>query len=243
MTSIGELETHRMGLAAHCYRMLGSVVDADDAVQDTLLRAWRGSASFDGRSSVRTWRFRIATNVCLDALARRRKQQRMFDEGPQPAATRHWLEPVATDALEQPAAPAAADPAAVVDRHESVRLAFVAALQHLPAKQRAALLLAEVLGWSAREIADAIDATVPSVNSALQRARASVSDADLSAAADALTDAQRRRLERYVQAFRGGDATSFAGLLREDAGFRVPEGQAAWAIRFRCWRGCGGAGR
>lgn len=240
MTTIRDLEAHRVALAGHCYRMLGSVVDADDAVQETLLRAWRGIGTFDGRAALGTWLHRIATNVCLDALGDRRREQRVFAEAaPAAPARRHWLQPVANADPDQRAAPGALDPAALVDRQESVRLAFVAALQHLPPKQRAALLLAEVLGWSAQEIADAIDATVPAVNSALQRARASLADGELLAKpAAGMSAAQQRRLDRYVTAFHGGDVASFAGLLREDAGFRLPQGEAAWAIRFRCWRGC-----
>lgn len=239
MTTIAELEAHRIALAAHCYRLLGSVVDADDAVQETLLRGWRAIATYDGRASLHTWLARIATNVCLDALERRRKSPRALTDAAPPSPTRaHWLEPVRPDPQHDPEAPGG-DPAAEFDRQETVRLAFVAALQYLPAKQRAALLLAEVLGWSAQEIADAIGTSVAAVHSALQRARATIGEGDLlTASAHGLSAAQMRRLERYVATFRRGDVAAFAGLLGEDAGHAVPSGESAWAIRFRCWRGC-----
>jgi RNA polymerase sigma-70 factor (ECF subfamily) len=242
MTTIADLEAHRVALAAHCYRMLGSVVDADDAVQEALLRGWRAITTFDGRASLHTWLQRIATNVCLDAIERRSRTPRALTDVAPPAAPRaHWLQPVADGAEHDREAPGG-DPAAAFDQQESVRLAFVAALQHLPARQRAALLLAEVLGWSAQEIADAIETSVAAVNSALQRARATIGEGDLLAApADGLSGAQQRRLERYVAIFRQGDVAAFAGLLSEDAGHQVPSGEAAWAIRFRCWRGCGAA--
>jgi RNA polymerase sigma-70 factor (ECF subfamily) len=235
MTTAAELETHREDLRGHCARMLGSAVDADDAVQETLVRAWRSVDRFDGRSSLRTWLRRIATNVCLDVLAERARRWRPI-ELLEPPSRVHWAVPV----TREPAL--AGDPADELAQQQSIRLAFVAALQHLPAKQRAALLLAEVLGWSATEIADAIDATVASVNSALQRARATLKERHLVAgSAGALSAAQERRLERYVSAFARDDADAFAGLLREDAGFRPPSAQDAWAIRFRCWRGCLGS--
>src|SRR5262249_33233243 len=158
-------------LTGHCYRMLGSAVDADDAVQETILRAWRRIDGFNKRSSLRTWLYRIATNVCLDSLSERTRRARPMEDGPQGAAddtleTRprvHWLEPV-PDAR---ALPDDADPAERVVLRESIRLAFVAALQRLPPKQRAALILTEVLGWSVAEAAETLESSVPSINSAL----------------------------------------------------------------------------
>src|SRR3954466_11758785 len=173
-----ELERHRVALTGHCYRMLGSALEADDAVQDAMVRAWKSLDRFDGRSSLRTWLYRIATNVCLDALQDRTRRAHPVEEGPEGGLDdplrelprTHWLEPVA----DAKAIPADCDPAERVILKESVRLAFVAALQHLPPKQRAALLLTEVLGWSAAEVADSLATTVPAVNSALQRARATL---------------------------------------------------------------------
>lgn len=245
MPTASELEGHREALNALCARMLGSGSDADDAVQEALVRAWRGIERFDGRSSLGTWLHRIATNVCLDMLAERARHWRPTDLQPAGALARrdqgarvrrHWAEPVAQPSDE----PTGSDPAEQLARQQSVRLAFVAALQHLPAKQRAVLLLAEVLGWSAVEIAEAIDASVASVNSALQRARATLNERVPGEAPSAggLSDAQQRRLERYLTAFARDDASGFAGLLQEDAGFRLPSAEEAWAIRFRCWRGC-----
>jgi RNA polymerase sigma-70 factor (ECF subfamily) len=173
--NLAQLDEHRAALTGHCYRMLGSVVDADDAVQETLVRALRAFGRFDGRSSLRTWLYRIATNVCLDALSERSRRARPLDEGPSgtvddPLEERprtHWLEPV-QDAR---AIPADASPTETAILRQSIRLAFVAALQHLPPRQRAALILAEVLGWSASEIAQTLETSVPAVNSALARTR------------------------------------------------------------------------
>src|SRR3954470_4369175 len=176
--SFEQLEQHRAALTGHCYRMLGSAIEADDAVQDAMVRAWKSLDRFDGRSSVRTWLYRIATNVCLDALAERSRRASPLEEGPAGAVDdplrelprTHWLEPVA----DSRAIPADADPAERMILKQSVRLAFVAALQHLPPRQRAALLLTEVLGWSAAEVAETLDTTTASINSALQRARATL---------------------------------------------------------------------
>jgi RNA polymerase sigma-70 factor (ECF subfamily) len=175
---VAELEQHRSRLTGHCYRMLGSPLDADDAVQETMVRAWRARERFDGRSAVGTWLYRIATNVCLDALADRQRRTRPFAE--RAACTvddelvemprAHWVEPI-PDAR---AVPADANPVEQAILRQSIRLAFVAALQYLPPKQRAALLLTEVLGWSASDAADALETTVPAINSALQRARATL---------------------------------------------------------------------
>jgi RNA polymerase sigma-70 factor (ECF subfamily) len=225
MQEIAELERHRVALTGHCYRMLGSVVDADDAVQETMVRAWRGLEGFDERASMRTWLHRIATNVCLDALRDRSRRARPIEEGP--AGTpddglverprTHWLEPV-PDAQ---AIPADADPAHAAMLKQSIRLAFVAALQHLPPKQRAVLLLTEVLGWSAAEVAESLELTVASVNSALQRARATMGKNTLGEPAP-LDAKQAALLERYVDAFHRYDVDALASLLREDAAFSMP---------------------
>ena len=173
MGDVGQLEAHRTALTGHCYRMLGSAMDADDAVQETMVRAWRALERFDGRSSMRTWLYRIATNVCLDAFAERARRVRPVEDGPvgtpdDELDTRprtHWLEPVPDARV----LPAEGDPAEQLVLRQSVRLAFVAALQHLPPKQRAALLLTEVLGWSVAEVAQTLETSVASINSALQR--------------------------------------------------------------------------
>ncbi len=223
--SVASLEPHRAALTGHCYRMLGSVVDADDAVQETMVRAWRHFERFDGRASVRTWLYRIATNVCLDQLAARKRRARPVEEGPAGTVTdelvarprTHWLEPV-PDAS---AIPDDEDPARQLILRQSIRLAFVAALQHLPPRQRAALLLTEVLGWSAAEVAQALETTVAAVNSALQRARATLASRDVREV-EPLSPAQGQLLERYVEAFHRYDADALAALLREDAVFSMP---------------------
>jgi RNA polymerase sigma-70 factor (TIGR02960 family) len=186
---IAQIEVHRPALAGHCYRMLGSVVDADDAAQETMIRAWKSMDQFDGRAALRTWLYRIATNVCLDELANRKRRERPMNEGP-PAASgspapelliqrprEHWIEPIA-DAR---ALPSDADPAERAILRQSIRLAFVAALQNLAPKQRAVLLLMEVLGWSAAEVAETLETSVAGVYSALQRARATLANRDDSA--------------------------------------------------------------
>ncbi len=222
-----ELEAHRAALTGHCYRMLGSIVDADDAVQDTLVRAWRSLDRFDGRASLRTWLYRIATNVCLDALQKRGRRARPVEEGPpgtvedelEERARTHWLEPV-PDAL---AIPADADPAEAIMLRESIRLAFVAALQHLPPRQRAALLLTSVLGLSAAETADILDTSVPAVNSALQRARATLDErGGMQGESAPLDAAQTQLLERYVDAFHRYDTAALTALLTEDATMSMP---------------------
>jgi RNA polymerase sigma-70 factor (ECF subfamily) len=225
--SITELEEHRAALTGHCYRMLGSAVDADDAVQESMVRAWRGLDRFDGRASVRTWLYRIATNVCLDALADRARRALPLEEGPagsvEDAATMvqrprtHWLEPLATAR----AVPENGDPAELLMLRQSLRLAFVAALQHLPPKPRAALLLTEVLGWSAAEVAETLDTSVAAVNSALQRARERVTTRELREP-ESLSPAQTRTIERYVEAFERHDVDTLASLLREEATFSMP---------------------
>ena len=217
-----------MALTGHCYRMLGSLMDADDAVQDTMVRAWKSLDRFDGRSSLRTWLYRIATNVCLDALeSRARQRERLRPGALGPAGTvedalearprEHWIEPIS----EQHAVPSDVDPAERAVLRQSIRLAFVAALQHLPPRQRAALLLTEVLGWSAAEVAAGLDTTTAAVNSALQRARATLQSARLG---DAATDASPPALllERYVHAFERYDIDALTAVLREDAQMSMP---------------------
>lgn len=221
-----ELEAHRTALTGHCYRMLGSAVDADDAVQETMVRAWRSLERFDGRSSLRTWLYRVATNVCLDALSDRLRRERPVSHGPRGTTddvleTRphtYWVEPIA-DAR---AIPDDADPSQRAILRQSIRLAFVAALQHLPAKQRAALLLTEVLGWSAAEVADALDTSVASVNSALQRARATLATRDVGAARSELTPGEAELVERYASAFERFEVDALTALLREDAVLSMP---------------------
>ena len=224
-----DLELHRAALLGHCYRMLGSVVDAEDAVQETMLRAWKALPAFDGRSALRTWLYRIATNVCLDERTARMKRMRPTDEGaritvetvpvPLPERPRtHWLEPVPDMA----ALPADADPAERAVLKESIRLAFVAALQHLPPRQRAGLLLTEVLGWSAAEVASALDTTVASVNSAVQRARATLQARPDVQRAAPLPAEQSALLERFVDAFHRYDVDALTALLQHDAVMTMP---------------------
>jgi RNA polymerase sigma-70 factor (ECF subfamily) len=220
-----DLERHRAALTGHCYRMLGSAVDADDAVQETMVRAWKSLDRFDGRASLRTWLYRIATNVCLDALSDRNRRARPIEDSP--AGTiddeliarprTHWLEPI-PDAR---ALPDDASPAEAAILRESIRLAFVAALQHLPPRQRAALILTEVLGWSAAEVADSLESSVASVNSALQRARATLASRDLGARGP-LSDAERALVDRYVDAFQRWDVDGLSALLRRDVEFSMP---------------------
>lgn len=220
------LNEHRAALTGHCYRMLGSAVEADDAVQETMVRAWRNLDRFDGRASLRTWLYRIATNVCLDALSDRSSRARPMEIRPvgsvdEPLIAHprtHWLEPI-PDAR---ALPEGADPSELAILRESIRLAFVAALQHLPPKQRAVLLLTEVLGWSAAEVAESLDTSVAAVNSALQRARATLSARDLTDTSPRLSEAQSALLARYVDAFERYDMDALTALLLEDATLSMP---------------------
>jgi RNA polymerase sigma-70 factor, ECF subfamily len=228
MLNVSTLEEHRPSLMGHCYRMLGSVVEAEDAVQETLLRAWRSLDRFEARSSVRTWLYRIATNVCLDALTDRTRRHRPI-EGGGAAGTiddalierprTHWLEPV-PDAC---AVPSDGDPAERAALRESIRLAFVAALQHLPPRQRASLLLADVLGWTAAEIAEGLGMSIAAVNSALQRARATLSARRSGPPVEsALPDTEAALLERYLEAFERYDVEALTLLLHEDATLSMP---------------------
>jgi RNA polymerase sigma-70 factor, ECF subfamily len=226
LVDVAQLETHRSALTGHCYRMLGSALDADDAVQDTMVRAWKSLDRFDGRSSLRTWLYRIATNVCLDALSDRSRRARPIEEGFGGSAddvleTRprtHWLEPIPDAHV----LPGDASPLELTILRQSIRLAFVAALQHLPPRQRAALLLNEVLGWSATEIAECLDTSVAAVNSALQRARATLASRDVSLSAEPLSDEQSVLLDRYVDAFHSYDVDALVSLLRDDATLSMP---------------------
>ncbi|MFD4879655.1 sigma-70 family RNA polymerase sigma factor [Streptomyces sp. NPDC058420] len=225
------LEKHRVELTGYCYRMLGSSFEAEDAVQDTMVRAWRNYEKFEGRSSLRSWLYRIATNVCLDMLSAGNKRARPVDLSdstplaqaalsPRPDNT--WLEPMPDARV----LPTVADPAEAAVAKESVRLAFMAALQQLPPKQRAVLILREVLAWRANEVAELLDTSVASVNSALQRARATLAERDEKAAdatvSDPLDEEQRKLLERYVAAFEGYDMAALTALLHEDAIMTMP---------------------
>jgi RNA polymerase sigma-70 factor (ECF subfamily) len=224
---VSALEAHRTALTGHCYRMLGSAADADDAVQETIVRAWRSMDRFQGRASLRTWLYRIATNVCLDTLHDASRRFRPIEEGLPTAVEQatldtrertHWLEPIA-DAR---ALPADADPFELTALRQSIRLAFVAALQHLPPRQRAALLLADVLGWSAAEVAECIETSVAAVNSSLQRARATMAARNGAPSPDALDDEQIALLDRYVDAFQRYDVDGLVSLLRDDVAFSMP---------------------
>ncbi|WNG14119.1 sigma-70 family RNA polymerase sigma factor [Cystobacter fuscus] len=226
MDTAHSLEEHRAALTGHCYRMLGSAAEADDAVQETMVRAWRNLERFEQRASLRTWLYRIATRVCLDALSENSRRMRPMETGPvgtvdDTLTTRpgsYWLEPI-PDAL---AVPSDVDPAERLMLRQSIRLAFVAALQHLPPKQRAVLLLTEVLGWSAAETAESLDTSVASVNSALQRARATLATHDLTQARAPLSDAQSTLVDQYVEAFERYDVTALTQLLHQDATLSMP---------------------
>jgi len=220
------LEQHRTELTAYCYRMLGSPFEAEDAVQETLLRAWRGLDRFEGRAALRSWLYRIATNVCFDMLNARERRARPMDLGPArepvesnlnalPEVT--WIEPVPATALA-----AESDPAEVAVAHETIRLAFVAALQHLPPRQRAVLILCEVLRWKASEVAELLETSVASVNSALQRARATLETSDVGADRAPLDEADRELLSRYMAAFEAYDIEALTSLIHEDATQSMP---------------------
>jgi RNA polymerase sigma-70 factor, ECF subfamily len=222
-----DLEGHRRELTAYCYRMLGSGFDAEDAVQETMVRAWRAGDDFEGRSSVRSWLYRIATNVCLDMLRSRQRRARPMELGPSrppvdssleaflPEGS--WVSPIADDRV----LPLEADPAEVALARDSIRLAFVAALQHLPPRQRAVLILCEVLRWQATEAAQLLETSAAAVNSALQRARATLTSAGVDLAGmgtHATVDAgERELLARYVDAFERYDIDSLVRVLHEDA--------------------------
>ncbi|MDQ6855271.1 MAG: sigma-70 family RNA polymerase sigma factor [Actinomycetota bacterium] len=245
------LEQHRPELTAHCYRMLGSSFEAEDAVQETLVRAWRGFDNFEGRAALRSWLYRIATNVCLDMLQSRKRRALPMDLGPSSSGDAEagdrlpesmWLQPIPDRA----AVPPNDDPAELASSRETIRVAFVAALQHLPPRQRAVLILREVLRWKASEVAELLDTSVASVNSALQRARSTlaesnVTDSDPFRPGD---DAQQALLTRYVDAFERFDIESLVSLLHEDATMTMPP-YDLWlhgADEFRKWLLGAGAG-
>jgi RNA polymerase sigma-70 factor, ECF subfamily len=222
------LEDYRAELTGYAYRMLGSAFEAEDAVQETLLRAWRGFDRFEGRAALRSWLYRIATNVCLDMLRGRERRALPMDLGPSrtadaplgaPLPEVTWIEPIPDGRIR----PDRGDPAELVESRETIRLAFVAALQHLPPRQRAVLILREVLRWRATEVAELLDASVASVNSALQRARAALRASDLTAEPPRpMDDAQRALVARFVDAFERYDLDSLTSLLREDASWSMP---------------------
>src|ERR1700760_3473314 len=225
------IEPYRGGLHPHCYRMLASVHDAEDAMQDALLRAWRALGRFEGRSSLRSWLYTIATNTCLDLIGRRPRRTLPIDAAPAadpaagsgtPLAESVWIEPYPDEvlALED----GFASPDAIYDRRESIELAFIAALQHLPGTQRAVLILREVLGFSAKEVAGTLDTTVASVNSSLQRARATVQDrvpeqSQLKTLRQLGDEEVKRLVDRYVDAWERNDVGAFTAMLAEDATF------------------------
>lgn len=248
-TELGtELEQHRSTLTAYCYRMLASPFEAEDAVQETYLRAFRAADSFEGRAAMKTWLHRIATNVCLDMLRTRKHRVRPMDIGParepvesnlttRPEAT--WLEPIPDQLIASDP-----DPLETAISHDSVRLAFVAALQHLPPRQRAVLILCEVMQWKAAEVAELLDTTTASVNSALQRARATLGPAGARPhAPTAPMDAKKRELlARYVHAFEHYDVALLTKVIREDARQSMPPYDLWLEGRddmFRWWYGVG----
>jgi RNA polymerase sigma-70 factor (ECF subfamily) len=254
ISDIQHLEAHRSAITGHCYRMLGSFFDAEDAVQEAMIRAWKGIDRFDGRASLKNWLYRIATNVCLDEIHSKGRRARPMEEGSpfsgapsvedlvqRPANM--WIEPI-SDAR---ALPSDSDPSERAILKQSIRLAFVAALQKLAPKQRAALLLMDVLGFSAAEAAETLETSVASVNSALQRARAALSDRDFSASPD-LSAPQMEMLDRYVTAFEQYDIDALTTLLRQDATlsmppyvlwFQGPEAIRNWMLGLGC--GCRGS--
>ena len=258
MSSAAVLEEHRPALTGHCYRMLGSVVDAEDAVQEAMLRAWKSLDRFNERSSLKTWLYRIATNVCLDALsAANRQRVRPLESTEEPGVVRddmvltqrsreHWVEPI-PDAAALPAE-ADSDPEERAILRESIQLAFVAALQYLPPRQRAVLLLTQVLSWSAAETAESLEMSVPAVNSALQRARATLDARNPAVVPRALSAEQRQLVARYVEAFERYDVAALTALLHEEATLSMPpydlwlqghESIAKWLLSFGI--GCKGS--
>jgi RNA polymerase sigma-70 factor (ECF subfamily) len=225
--SAEDFEPYRRELTGYCYRMLGSVFEADDAVQETMVRAWRGIDSFEGRSALRSWLYRIATNVCLDQLRGRQRRARPMEMGPawtvdtftgERLPEQAWVQPIPDDRVLAPDG----DPAELAEARETIRLAFVTALQSLPARQRAVLILREVLRWQAAEVAELLDTTAASVNSALQRARATLAAHGEGAPVEPIAADQQELLARYVDAFERYDIESLVKLLREDAIMSMP---------------------
>ena len=223
-----DIEQHRRELTAYAYRMLGSTFEAEDAVQETMLRAWKSFEGFEGRAELRSWLYRITTNVCLDMLNGKERRARPMDLGPastadpanlgDPLPEVTWIEPMPDGRVVH----SDGDPAEVAELRESIRLAFVAALQHLPPNQRAVLILREVLRWKATEVAELLETSVQSVNSALQRARASMEAIDVSSTTPPEDDEQKELLARYVDAFERYDMESLTSLLHEDATWSMP---------------------
>jgi RNA polymerase sigma-70 factor (ECF subfamily) len=243
-----ELESHRRALTGYCYRMLGSAFDAEDAVQETMVRAWRGLDRFEGRAALKSWLYRIATNVCLDMLNGKERRIRPLELGDpggldSPLTTRgeaSWLEPVPDGQV----VPSDGDPAQVAEERETLKLAFVAALQHLPPQQRAVLILREALRWRANEVAELLETSVASVNSSLQRARASLDATEITPGEllDPLDAEQQALLERYVAAFEAYDMDAITSLLHEDAKQSMPPYEM-WLLGrediLRWWTGPG----
>lgn len=225
---LSDLEPHRRELTGYCYRMLGSGFEAEDAVQETMIKALRGASGFQGRSSVRSWLYRIATNVCIDMTRQVQRRARPMELGPASPPDESllgplrsevpWVTPIADGKIIDPAG----DPAEVATQKESVRLAFVTALQHLPARQRAALVLCEVLSWSAADAADLLDTTVAAVNSALQRARATLAQLPDGGKPRPLDTETSDLLKRYVDAFERYDMDALVKLLHDDAYQSMP---------------------
>ena len=224
-----ELESHRRELTGYCYRMLGSWFEAEDAVQETMVRAWRKNEDLQARGAFKSWLYRIATNVSLDMLQGAKRRALAMDMGPSQTTAdglgpllgeEAWLEP----APDAGVLPERADPAELAAQRETLRLAFVAALQHLPPRQRAVLILRDVLRWQASEVADLLETTTVSVNSALQRARATLDELQLqtTGATQIDDDAKQELLERYMKAFERYDMVALVALLREDAEFSMP---------------------
>lgn len=229
----GRLDEHRRELTAHCYRMLGSAAAADDAVQETMVRAWRSYGSFEGRSSLRSWLYRIATNVCLSDLDSKHRRSRPMEMGPSSVVAEAQLGPALPEATwilpmpDSKVLPADGDPAEVAAARDAIKLAFIAALQHLPPRQRAVLILREVLRWPAEDVAELLDSTVASVNSALQRARATLAAADLDEldandTSSSMDEEHQELLRRYVEVFEAYDMDAFVKLLHDDVVLSMP---------------------
>lgn len=244
-----QLERYRVELTAHCYRMLGSAFEAEDAVQETFVRAWRAFDRFEGRASLRSWLYRIATNVCIDMASASQRRARPMDLAPASSAGSPlgdalpgsaWIGPIPDGR----AVPAGGDPAEVAVARETIRLAFVAALQHLPPRQRAVLILREVLRWRAAEVAELLETSVASVNSALQRARSTLAASDVSALSpsEPMDDAKRALLARYVDAFESYDMDSLTALLHEDATWSMPPYELWLGTHIDIRRWCLGPG-
>jgi RNA polymerase sigma-70 factor (ECF subfamily) len=224
-----ELESYRRALTGYCYRMIGSGSEAEDAVQETMVRAWKSADKLQERAALKAWLFRIANNVCLDMLGSAQRRATPMDMGPSSGADAPLGDMLVESAFVRPIADGkvlepTADPAELAAEKETLRLAFVAALQHLPAKQRAVLILREVLRWQASEVAELLDTSVASVNSALQRARATIEEKhlDTSGAATVEDAEQKALLGKYVQAFEAYDMTALTALLKDDASFSMP---------------------